>query len=178
MKSVVLYICLRSGLEYLSSSVTKQGTSRDDWTALEVCCVGSEPVWWRPYWWFVPWKLSRCVTNLVSAFNEKKTTSNDVTKCVYFLFFTKVKFIHDQTSANPKYRGFYHGVREIVRAQGTRLLLPSTWLMRPLLAERNATQCSAAQPHASSPTVTIFDIFFLRFNRFKRDLPGSHRNSA
>ncbi|XP_049619338.1 tricarboxylate transport protein B, mitochondrial [Syngnathus scovelli] len=32
----------------------------------------------------------------------------------------KVKFIHDQTSANPKYRGFYHGVREIVRAQGLR----------------------------------------------------------
>uniref|UniRef100_A0A673N5L1 Tricarboxylate transport protein, mitochondrial-like n=1 Tax=Sinocyclocheilus rhinocerous TaxID=307959 RepID=A0A673N5L1_9TELE len=30
----------------------------------------------------------------------------------------KVKFIHDQTSANPKYRGFFHGVREIVRTQG------------------------------------------------------------
>uniref|UniRef100_A0A8C4ETZ1 Uncharacterized protein n=1 Tax=Dicentrarchus labrax TaxID=13489 RepID=A0A8C4ETZ1_DICLA len=30
----------------------------------------------------------------------------------------KVKFIHDQTSANPKYKGFFHGVREIVRAQG------------------------------------------------------------
>ncbi|CAB1318263.1 unnamed protein product [Coregonus sp. 'balchen'] len=25
----------------------------------------------------------------------------------------KVKFIHDQSSANPKYRGFFHGVREI-----------------------------------------------------------------
>uniref|UniRef100_A0A669C165 Solute carrier family 25 member 1 n=1 Tax=Oreochromis niloticus TaxID=8128 RepID=A0A669C165_ORENI len=32
----------------------------------------------------------------------------------------KVKFIHDQTSANPKYKGFFHGVREIVRAQGLR----------------------------------------------------------
>ncbi|KAJ8338785.1 hypothetical protein SKAU_G00355710 [Synaphobranchus kaupii] len=32
----------------------------------------------------------------------------------------KVKFIHDQTSANPKYRGFFHGVREIVRTQGFR----------------------------------------------------------
>ncbi|XP_026877937.1 tricarboxylate transport protein B, mitochondrial [Electrophorus electricus] len=32
----------------------------------------------------------------------------------------KVKFIHDQTSANPKYRGFFHGVREIIRAQGIR----------------------------------------------------------
>ncbi|XP_064612537.1 tricarboxylate transport protein B, mitochondrial-like isoform X2 [Liolophura sinensis] len=30
----------------------------------------------------------------------------------------KVKFIHDQTSANPKFRGFFHGVREIVRQQG------------------------------------------------------------
>lgn len=32
----------------------------------------------------------------------------------------KVKFIHDQTSANPKYRGFFHGVRCIVRDQGIR----------------------------------------------------------
>ncbi|XP_061585481.1 tricarboxylate transport protein B, mitochondrial [Cololabis saira] len=30
----------------------------------------------------------------------------------------KVKFIHDQTSANPKYRGFFHGVREIVHTHG------------------------------------------------------------
>lgn len=29
-----------------------------------------------------------------------------------------MKFIHDQTSANPKYRGFFHGVREIIRTQG------------------------------------------------------------
>ena len=33
----------------------------------------------------------------------------------------KVKFIHDQTRSNPpKYRGFFHGVREIVREQGKR----------------------------------------------------------
>ncbi|XP_034026620.1 tricarboxylate transport protein B, mitochondrial [Thalassophryne amazonica] len=32
----------------------------------------------------------------------------------------KVKFIHDQTSAFPKYKGFFHGVREIVRVQGLR----------------------------------------------------------
>ncbi|XP_061732135.1 tricarboxylate transport protein B, mitochondrial isoform X1 [Nerophis ophidion] len=32
----------------------------------------------------------------------------------------KVKFIHDQTSANPKYRGFFHGVREIIRTEGLR----------------------------------------------------------
>ena len=30
----------------------------------------------------------------------------------------QVKFIHDQTSANPKYKGFYHGVREIINTQG------------------------------------------------------------
>ncbi|XP_054945718.1 LOW QUALITY PROTEIN: tricarboxylate transport protein, mitochondrial-like [Physeter macrocephalus] len=30
----------------------------------------------------------------------------------------KVKFIHDQTSPSPKYRGFFHGVREIVWEQG------------------------------------------------------------
>nr|DBA34200.1 TPA: hypothetical protein GDO54_001782 [Pyxicephalus adspersus] len=30
----------------------------------------------------------------------------------------KVKFIHDQASSTPKYRGFYHGVREIIREQG------------------------------------------------------------
>lgn len=30
----------------------------------------------------------------------------------------KVKFINDQTSANPKYRGFFHGVSEIIKTQG------------------------------------------------------------
>ncbi|CAG0919674.1 unnamed protein product [Notodromas monacha] len=30
----------------------------------------------------------------------------------------KVKFIHDQTSANPKYKGFIHGIRSIVAEQG------------------------------------------------------------
>ena len=30
----------------------------------------------------------------------------------------KVKFIHDQNSANPKYKGFFHGVREIVKHDG------------------------------------------------------------
>lgn len=32
----------------------------------------------------------------------------------------KVKFIHDQSLAQPKFRGFFHGVREIVREQGLR----------------------------------------------------------
>uniref|UniRef100_UPI00398F7544 tricarboxylate transport protein B, mitochondrial isoform X2 n=1 Tax=Pristiophorus japonicus TaxID=55135 RepID=UPI00398F7544 len=30
----------------------------------------------------------------------------------------KVKFIHDQCSPKPRFRGFFHGVREIVREQG------------------------------------------------------------
>lgn len=30
----------------------------------------------------------------------------------------KVKFIDDQASKNPKFRGFFHGVREIIRTQG------------------------------------------------------------
>ncbi len=30
----------------------------------------------------------------------------------------KVKFIHDQRSVKPNYRGFFHGVREIIRTEG------------------------------------------------------------
>ena len=30
----------------------------------------------------------------------------------------KVKFIHDQNQPNPKYRGFFHGVKEIVKQEG------------------------------------------------------------
>ncbi|GAV03925.1 hypothetical protein RvY_14289 [Ramazzottius varieornatus] len=30
----------------------------------------------------------------------------------------KVKFIHDQNSPNPKYKGFFHGVRSIVKQEG------------------------------------------------------------
>ncbi|KAF4081968.1 hypothetical protein AMELA_G00146310 [Ameiurus melas] len=32
----------------------------------------------------------------------------------------KVKLIHDQCSLRPRYRGFFHGVREIIRDQGVR----------------------------------------------------------
>ncbi|VDI67287.1 tricarboxylate transport protein B, mitochondrial-like [Mytilus galloprovincialis] len=32
----------------------------------------------------------------------------------------KVKFINDQTSKNPKFKGFFHGVREIIKTQGIR----------------------------------------------------------
>lgn len=30
----------------------------------------------------------------------------------------KVKFINDQRSEKPKFKGFFHGVREIIRAEG------------------------------------------------------------
>ena len=30
----------------------------------------------------------------------------------------KVKFINDQTSPKPKFKGFFHGVREIIRVEG------------------------------------------------------------
>ena len=30
----------------------------------------------------------------------------------------KVKFIHDQQSAKPRFKGFFHGVREIIKAEG------------------------------------------------------------
>lgn len=30
----------------------------------------------------------------------------------------KVKFINDQTSANPKFKGFFHGVSQIIKEKG------------------------------------------------------------
>ena len=30
----------------------------------------------------------------------------------------KVKFIHDQTQPKPKYKGFFHGVRTIIKQEG------------------------------------------------------------
>jgi solute carrier family 25 citrate transporter 1 len=34
----------------------------------------------------------------------------------------KVKFINDQRSANPKFKGFFHGVRTIIKEEGMRYL--------------------------------------------------------
>ena len=31
----------------------------------------------------------------------------------------KVKFIHDQRSVKPQYQGFFHGVRHIIRTEGS-----------------------------------------------------------
>ena len=40
----------------------------------------------------------------------------------------KVKFIHDQTQPNPQYRGFFHGVRTIVRQEGEHITLVCGWV--------------------------------------------------
>lgn len=37
----------------------------------------------------------------------------------------KVKFINDQRSANPKYKGFFHGVSMIVKQEGNTTLNPN-----------------------------------------------------
>ena len=34
----------------------------------------------------------------------------------------KVKFIHDQTQLNPRYRGFFHGVRTIIKQEGKKYI--------------------------------------------------------
>lgn len=39
---------------------------------------------------------------------------------VFFFFVGQVKMIHDQCSLRPRYRGFFHGVGEIIREQGRR----------------------------------------------------------
>ncbi|MGH0192251.1 UNVERIFIED_CONTAM: hypothetical protein FKN15_012592 [Acipenser sinensis] len=36
----------------------------------------------------------------------------------------KVKFIHDQCSTNPQYKGYFQGVREIIRQQGKNCRAP------------------------------------------------------
>ena len=38
----------------------------------------------------------------------------------------KVKFIHDQTQPNPKYKGFFHGVRAIVKEEGKEISVAVT----------------------------------------------------
>ncbi|MGH0186482.1 UNVERIFIED_CONTAM: hypothetical protein FKN15_021696, partial [Acipenser sinensis] len=54
-----------------------------------------------------------------SAVSESASPRADVCLSVC-LPVPQVKFIHDQCSSNPRYRGFYHGVREIIRDQGLR----------------------------------------------------------
>lgn len=40
----------------------------------------------------------------------------------------KVKFINDQRSGNPQYKGFFHGVRHIIKAEGLFASLPIVFL--------------------------------------------------
>ena len=40
----------------------------------------------------------------------------------------KVKFIHDQTQPNPKYKGFFSGVWTIIKTEGTHLPKPEVYL--------------------------------------------------
>ncbi|KAF5915646.1 hypothetical protein HPG69_015266 [Diceros bicornis minor] len=63
----------------------------------------------------------------------------------------KVKFIHDQTSSNPKYRGFFHGVREIVREQGDNPNKP----MNPLITGVFGAIAGAASVFGNTPLDVI-----------------------
>ena len=40
----------------------------------------------------------------------------------------KVKFIHDQTQPNPKYKGFFSGVWTMIKTEGTHLPKPEVYL--------------------------------------------------
>lgn len=91
----------------------------------------------------------------------------------------QVKFIHDQCSPKPKYRGFFHGVREIVREQG------ESWGVNVLFP------CSASmwrgQEWVQAGTSHLGRFFCARVRlvlpsnafsccRTKGDLPGFNRN--
>lgn len=54
--------------------------------------------------------------------------------------FPQVKMIHDQCSLRPRYRGFFHGVSEIIREQGEF----GSW--RPEFRRRNAWMTAGLSP--------------------------------
>ena len=64
----------------------------------------------------------------------------------------KVKFINDQRSANPKYRGFAHGVSSIVNEQGLRGVYQGTYMMN-LFAPQSfpILFCHQFRPKAGNP---------------------------
>lgn len=97
---------------------------------------------------------------------------------------SQVKFIHDQTSPNPKYRGFFHGVREIVREQGEPLAFPP---------EVGSETSAKVQRICTSPSclVLLHAVFssphlgpVCKFNshaylpRTEGDIPGPHSHCA
>lgn len=64
----------------------------------------------------------------------------------------KVKFINDQRSANPKFRGFFHGVSTIIRQEGKLLLIPISLSNASLIFLRvTCLQVSWAYTKASQP---------------------------
>ncbi|NXP39831.1 TXTP protein, partial [Leiothrix lutea] len=82
----------------------------------------------------------------------------------------KVKFIHDQTSPNPKYRGFFHGVREIVREQGT-VLGPGVGLL--CLQQPGGTHCLGAV--SCSPWAVERDQFLMAHPQLSASPPKCSR---
>ena len=77
----------------------------------------------------------------------------------------KVKFIHDQTKPNPQYKGFFHGVRTIVKQEGKKtesgyrksLLFWGLYILR--ISIKNKTKfiletCAAAYSMYSNVFVT------------------------
>lgn len=95
----------------------------------------------------------------------------------------QVKFIHDQCSPKPKYRGFFHGVREIVREQGesrgSATLIP--WVV-PRCGDGAG---DGGQVPAGTGSLGRFFSAWVRLAlpsnalsccRTERDLPGLNRN--
>ena len=68
----------------------------------------------------------------------------------------KVKFINDQRSANPKFKGFFHGVREIIRTEG---------MSKPGLTSAPFTGVGP-----------FFDVIHLHF-RYRRNVQRFERNN-
>lgn len=58
---------------------------------------------------------------LIEFINKNSFTGAGVSEAIFAVTpmeTLKVKFINDQTSKNPKFKGFFHGVREIIKTQG------------------------------------------------------------
>lgn len=52
--------------------------------------------------------------------NAPALSQRRLERATCFSFVGQVKMIHDQCSLRPRYRGFFHGVSEIIREQGRR----------------------------------------------------------
>lgn len=98
-------------------------------------------------------------------------THSVLLKIIIVFFQFQVKFIHDQSSANPKYRGFFHGVREIIRTQGTCGLACSATSWRPnTLTTNTSEKCYIAKTaflenhfHTFTLYARLFGCFLILF---------------